>query len=118
MSEVQQSKSFSNNIAIDMENSTKQQKPHQLRKEVKRLTESRNKLKTKNRAKADTVKNYQDRLRELVESRDKWKKRFKDEERNTNQLQNELHERENILIEAQAERDLLLKEFQALKKTN
>ncbi len=99
-----------------MENSTKTQKPHKLRKEIKRLTESRDKSKIKSRDKSSTIKNYQDRLREVVESRDKWKKRVKKEEWNINQLEKELRDREKTLSKVSAERDQFLREFQELKK--
>ncbi len=103
-------------MAPNMENSTKEQKPHKLRKEIKRLTESREKSKIKNRTKSSTIKNYQDRLREVVESRDNWKKRVKVEERNTSQLEKELRDREKMLSRISAERDQFLREFQELKK--
>jgi len=102
-----------------MENSTKpneQQKPYRLRKEVKRLTESRDNIKAKSRVKAETIKNYQDRLQEITESRDRWKRCVKEEKQNTNQLQNELYKRNETLSRLQSERDQLFKEVQELKK--
>ena len=101
-----------------MRNTTEQHeklKPYQLRKEVKRLTESRDNVKTKNRIKAQSIKDHKDRLREISESRDKWKKRVKEEKQNTKRLDNMLQRRDEMLAKSQAEHDQLLKENQELK---
>jgi prefoldin subunit 5 len=48
-------------------------KPHILRKKIKRIDESREALQEKNREKAKAIKAYQDRETELKENRDRLK---------------------------------------------
>lgn len=99
-----------------MENSTEQPKAYQLRKEVKRLAKSRDNIKAKSRDKAHIIKDYQDRLREVTESRNRWKEKLKEEKQNCSQLQDELHRQNEALSELQEERDQILSEFRQLQK--
>jgi len=102
-----------------MENNTetaKHLKPYELRKEVKRLLQSRDNIKAKSRVKAQTIKDYQDRFRELTESRNRWKTEVKEEKKKTRQLQDKLDRRDEMLSQAQAERNQLVTEIRNIKK--
>ena len=95
---------------------TKQLKPHELRKEVKRLTQSRDNIKTKSRVKAQAIKDYQDRLREVTEGRNRWKAEVKEEKKINKLLQDKLNRRDEMLSQAQAELNQLVSEIRDIKK--
>jgi chromosome segregation ATPase len=54
-----------------------------LRKKIKRIEESRSSIKGKNREKSALIKKTQDRQKELEESRDQWKAKCKQSEKET-----------------------------------
>ena len=100
-----------------MSDTTSDKKPHQLRKEIKRLTESRNKIKEKGQIRSRAIKDYQDRLREVTESRERWKRQYKEGEKERTHLQNEADRLHEAFTQIRLERDQILKELSDLKKT-
>lgn len=57
-----------------------------LRKKIKRVEESRSSIKDKNREKGAIIKKSNDRQRELEDSRDQWKAKYKQSEKETAEL--------------------------------
>lgn len=53
----------------------------ELRKKIKRVEESRSSIKDKNRDKGTIIKKTKDRQKELEESRDLWKSKYKQSEK-------------------------------------
>jgi chromosome segregation ATPase len=72
------------------QNTIPQEKPHKLRKKIKRIEESRSAIQNKNREKAKAIKAYQDRERELKDNRDDWKIKCKDKEKENEDLKEKL----------------------------
>lgn len=65
-------------------------KPHLLRKKMKRIEESRNASQAKNREKAKVIKAYQDRETELKNNRDSWKAKCKEKENENKDLKEKI----------------------------
>lgn len=57
-----------------------------LRKKIKRVEESRSLIKAKNRKKGTVIKNFKDRQTELEKSRDQWKAKYVQSEKEAAEL--------------------------------
>ena len=99
-----------------MKNKSKLSDPRLLRKEVARITASRDNNKAKNRAKARTIKEYQDTLREVKESRKKWKTLRKENNQKVDVLKIQLQEKDKLLSEARQEINQILTQHQEFQK--
>ena len=69
------------------EKSVIKEEARSLRKKVNRVEQSRSLIKAKNREKGTIIKKLEDRQRELEESRDHWKIKFKQKEEESSELQ-------------------------------
>jgi len=93
---------------------TKKARPGDLRRQMNRVRDSRDNLKNINREKAVTNKKLRDRSVELTESRDQWKARSKELDRQLQAVQEET-ERERMRADKECERaDKLQAEIEAV----
>jgi chromosome segregation ATPase len=92
------------------------QKPHILRKKIKRIDESREALQAKNREKAKAIKAYQDRETELKQNRDSWKIKCKEKEKENAELAEKLKILAETLKMSEEELQKIRDEFNEVKK--
>jgi len=98
----------------DKENS--KEKPHTLRKKIKRIEESRSTIQSKNREKAKAIKAYQDRETELRSNRDSWKVKCKEQEKENEDLKEKLKLVANTLEITEEQLQQVRDEFNEVKK--
>jgi gas vesicle protein len=92
----------------------KKARPGELRQQINRVRDSRDNLKSINREKAVTNKKLRDRSVELAESREQWKARSKELDRNLQAAQEEIG-RERMRADKECERaDTLQSEIEAV----
>ena len=93
---------------------TKKDRPGELRQQINRVRDSRDNLKRINREKAVMNKKLRDRSAELTESRDQWKARSKELDRQLQAAQEEI-EQERMQLSKERERaDTLQAEIEAV----
>lgn len=92
----------------------KKARPGELRQQINRVRDSRDNLKSINREKTVMNKKLRDRGAELAESREHWKARSKELDRNLQAAQEEI-ERERMRADKERERaDTLQSEIEAV----
>lgn len=89
-----------------------------LRKKVTRMKESRDLVKSKNREKAKVIKAQQDRERELVENRDQWKAKCKEQEKKNEEQSKILKKLASQLEITEEELQQVIDECSELKKNS
>lgn len=87
-----------------------------LRKKVKRVEESRNQIKTKNREKGEIIKMYLDRQQELKDNRNNWKTKCKQQEASNDELSKKLKNLASQLKMTEEELQQIRDEFNEVKK--
>lgn len=87
-----------------------------LRKKLKRTENSRNLNKAKSRDKSKIIKAAQDREQELKESRDMWKTKHKEQEKESDKLRRDLKLLANQLQMSEEDLQKIRDEFNELKK--
>jgi chromosome segregation ATPase len=87
-----------------------------LRKQKKRLEESRSSIKTKNREKGKIIKAYQDRQNELEQNRNEWKAKYKQKENEHIEIEEKYKYVAGLFEMKEEELKNILKEFEELKK--
>lgn len=93
----------------------KKARPGELRQQINRVRDSRDNLKSINREKAVMNKKLRDRSAELAESREQWKARSKELDRNLQAAQEEIA-RERMRADKECERaDTLQSEIEAVR---
>jgi chromosome segregation ATPase len=90
----------------------------ELRKKIKRIEESRSSIKAKSHEKGKSIKAYQDRQTELEQNRDDWKARCKEQEKERKDADNKYKQVADMLEMKEQELQLILAEFEELKKKN
>lgn len=106
-------------MAEELMKSDKQEpneKPHILRKKIKRVEESRSVVQAKNREKAKAIKAYQDRETELKENRDNWKVKCKEKEKENEELNEKLKHLADTLEITVEQLQQIRDEFNEVKK--
>lgn len=89
-----------------------------LRKKVTRMTDSRDSVKSKNREKAKVIKAQQDRERELIENRDQWKAKCKEQEKKNEEQSKILKKLASQLEITEEELQQVIDECSELKKNS
>lgn len=87
-----------------------------LRKKTKRIEESRNSIKAKNREKGKIIKAHQDRQNELEKNRDDWKAKCKEQEKERINADNKYKEFAALFDMKEEQLRDILKELDELKK--
>lgn len=87
-----------------------------LRKKIKRVEESRSSIKDKNREKAAVIKASNDRKRELEESRDQWKAKCKQKEKEALELEEKYAYLANLFDMKEEQLRQILDDIEELKK--
>jgi len=94
----------------------KKQHPGELKKEVKRITNSRDNLKEKNKDKSSTIKQLRGALDDTCNSRDAWRKKAEQKQREINELNTKTEQYINEQIKNDETIASLLEEI--IKKTS
>lgn len=87
-----------------------------LRKQVKRIKQSRSSIKTKNREKGKIIKAHQDRQCELQKNRDDWKAKCKEREEECADLDKKYKQVAALFEMKEEQLKDILREFEELKK--
>jgi chromosome segregation ATPase len=87
-----------------------------LRKQIKRVEESRSSIKTKSREKGKVIKAHQDRKTELEKNRDDWKAKCKEQEKERMEADDKYKHVAALLDIKEEQLREILKEFEELKK--
>lgn len=87
-----------------------------LRKQLKRIENSRSLTKAKSRDKSKTIKAHQDREQELKENRNMWKIKCKEQEKENDKLRDDLKQLANQLQISEEDLQKIRDEFNELKK--
>ena len=88
----------------------------ELRKKIKRVEKSRSSIKTKNRNKGTIIKKYQDRQKELQDSRDQWKTKCKQSEKERAELSGKYAYLASLFDMKEEQLRHILEDFEELKK--
>jgi len=88
-----------------------------LRKRFKRVEQSRDSMKDKNREKGTTIKKLKDRHKELEESRDQWKAKYKQSEQENSDLAEKNVQLASLFNLKEEQLENLLDDFEELKKS-
>src|SRR5208282_3572284 len=92
------------------------EQPFVLRKRIKRIEQSRDSVKSKSREQAKSLKAQQKRERELIDNRDDWKVKCKEQECKNEGLNNTLKQVAEQLQVTEEQLQQVLDEFNELKK--
>jgi chromosome segregation ATPase len=103
-------------LLMKQDKTNPKEKPHTLRKKIKRIEESRSTIQAKNREKAKALKAYQDREKELKDNRDSWKVKCKEKEKENEELQEKLKLIVNTLEITEEQLQQIRDEFNEVKK--
>lgn len=87
-----------------------------LRKKLNRTETSRSLIKAKSREKSKIIKTHQDREQELKESRDMWKNKYKEQEKENDKLHDDLKFLADQLQMTEEDLQKIRDEFNELKK--
>jgi chromosome segregation ATPase len=87
-----------------------------LRKKIKRVEKSRSSIKDRNREKGTTIKKLQDRQKELEESRDHWKAKYKQSEKLISEQAEKYTHLANLLNMKEEQLGKILGDVEELKK--
>jgi chromosome segregation ATPase len=87
-----------------------------LRKKVTGLKESKASIKVKSREKGKQIKVYQERQKELIDNRDKWKLKSKKQEKECDELAAKYKKVADLFEMKEEELKEILAEFEQLKK--
>jgi len=87
-----------------------------LRKKIKRVEESRSSIKEKNREKGVLIKKSNDRQRELEESRDLWKAKYKQSEKEASELSEKYAYLASLFNVKEEQLEKILGDVEELKK--
>ena len=96
--------------------STIKENARALRKKAKRLEDSRASIKAKHREKGKIIKAHQDRQAEIEKSRDDWKMKCKEQEKERIDADDKYKQVANLLNMKEEELREILKELEELKK--
>lgn len=94
----------------------KKKLPGELRKEKARIAKGREIFKQRNKEKAATIKRLIDEKEEVESSREKWRHRFRDAEKEKAELEKELQSAKQALVEEQQLSAKLRYEIEMIKK--
>ena len=100
----------------DNEKSNSKNEARMLRKKLKRTENSRSLTKAKSRQKSTIIKAHQDRETELKESRDMWKAKHKEQEKENDNLRDDLKLLASQLQMTEEDLQKIRDEFNELKK--
>jgi uncharacterized coiled-coil DUF342 family protein len=100
----------------DKENTQPKEPPYVLRKKMKRIEQSRDSVKSKSREQAKSLKAQQKRERELIDNRDGWKAKCKEQECKNDDLNHTLKKVAEQLQVTEEQLQQVLDEFNELKK--
>jgi hypothetical protein len=98
------------------EKSDNKKEARESRKKIKRIEESRCAIKTKSREKGKVIKKFQDRQNELEESRNQWKDRYKQSEKENAELNEKYAYVASLFGIEEEQLRLALKNFEECKK--
>lgn len=98
------------------EPSQTQEQPHLLRKKIKRIEESRASTKAKSREQAKALKAQQKREQELIENRNSWKAKCKEQKNKNDELNYTYKQVAEQLEVTEEQLKQVLDEFNELKK--
>lgn len=101
---------------MQQDKTNSKEKPHTLRKKIKRIEESRSTIQAKNREKAKAIKAYQDRETELKNNRNNWKGKCKEKEKENEDLKEKLKLIASTLEITEEQLQQVRDEFNEVKK--
>jgi chromosome segregation ATPase len=87
-----------------------------LRKKIKRVEESRSAIKNKNREKGTVIRKSQDRQKELEDSRNQWKAKYKEKEKESTEISEKYAYIASLFEIKEEQLRQVLKDFEELKK--